>query len=172
MDYYNELHHIIVLMLKRYNPQFRKYNTNNYNFHICALFNDNTSEIIMGECSEQRIGNIPYLSTHAEMSVLYKAREYLNSNLKLKTTKSKSNTFDMLVIRVNKNSKLGNSKPCQHCIHSFKRANYIHIRNVYYSTSMGTIHKDSFSYLDMNKCNSDIVYMSMATYRSKYGVWK
>lgn len=37
---------------------------------------------------------------------------------------------------------------------------------------MGTIHKDSFSYLDMNKCNSDIVYMSMATYRSKYGVWK
>ena len=75
---------------------------------------------------EIKINNISYYKTmHAEINVFEK----------LPKTK-KFHGMDILVIRINKNHVLKNSRPCNQCIEKLLK---LGIRKVYYSTDDGTI---------------------------------
>lgn len=73
----------------------------------------------------KKINNIQiYKTIHAELSVF--------KHFPKKCVKG----LDILVIRVNKQCSLRNSRPCDHCIEYLQR---IGIRKVYYSTDCGQI---------------------------------
>ena len=59
--------------------------------------------------------------------------------------------INMLVVRISKNNKLQNSKPCANCIETMKhlpeKKGY-HIRNVYYSDENGKIVKSTLKQLE------------------------
>jgi len=61
---------------------------------------------------------------------------------------------NMLVIRISKNNKLQNSKPCANCIETMKilpeKKGY-HIKNIYYSNEKGDIVKSSLKNLETEK---------------------
>jgi deoxycytidylate deaminase len=65
-----------------------------------------------------------YRTIHAEMSIFEKIPKRLVRGM------------DIIVIRINRSSKLRNSRPCQDCIDEMKR---IGIRKVYYSDDNGEI---------------------------------
>lgn len=66
-----------------------------------------------------------YNTIHAELNIF----ERLKKNIKRKGT-------DIIVIRVDKNGELKNSRPCNHCIHSLRK---LGIRKVFYSNEHGYI---------------------------------
>ncbi len=69
-----------------------------------------------------------YNTKHAEMSVFEKLNMYNKKRI--------GGLVDILVIRVNKNGDLKNSRPCNKCIKTMKS---IGIRKVFYSTDFGEI---------------------------------
>jgi hypothetical protein len=92
----------------------------------------------MGENSSRKILGRP-VSTHAEMEVLrklYKMKPSVRDSRNLKKC-------DILVIRVSSTGKLGQSRPCYHCLQSLSVCD-IKIRYIYYSTSFGTITREKF----------------------------
>jgi hypothetical protein len=68
-----------------------------------------------------------YNTRHAEVSIFEK--------LKMCDKKKISGLVDILVIRVNKNGDLKNSRPCNKCIKTMKSI----VRKVFYSTDFGNI---------------------------------
>lgn len=72
------------------------------------------------------------ISIHAEMNCLQTIRKNV-----------KYNKCHILVIRLNSNNKLVNSKPCQHCIESLRNTK---IKNIYYSDSDGQIVCEKIKY--------------------------
>ncbi len=92
----------------------------------------------MGENSNRKIWGQP-VSTHAEMEVLRKLYK-LNSKNKVNKSFKKC---DILVIRLSPTGKLGQSRPCYHCLTSLAVCG-IKIRYIYYSTSFGTITREKF----------------------------
>ena len=70
-------------------------------------------------------------STHAEIDAIEK----------IKNKKNKPKKVDLLVIRLTKSGLLAESRPCYHCLHFMERSN-INIKNIYYSTSNGTIARE------------------------------
>jgi cytidine deaminase len=78
-------------------------------------------------------------SIHAEADAL--SRNKLPKNMNL------------LVVRFSKNGKLGESRPCAHCIEMMKKvceSKRCSIKKVFYSTHFGTIVKENFSSLVKN----------------------
>ena len=47
----------------------------------------------------------------------------------------------MIVIRVSRTGKLGESRPCFHCLEKLEKSD-VNIQNVYYSTKEGVIEKE------------------------------
>lgn len=123
---------VISKMIYKYNP----YQIKTKFYHICAFINIRTNEIFYGENSLRQIYNIP-ISTHAEMDVLRKINK---SNSKIK----KTDLFNIIVIKVSPaTGKLGSSRPCYHCIKKMLTCPFSpKIKNVYYSTSDGSIFKE------------------------------
>lgn len=76
------------------------------------------------------------LSTHAEIDAL--------NRLKSKNINIKRYKFDLLVIRISKTGKLGESRPCYHCLKKLEESG-IKIKNVYYSTNLFGIQKEKFN---------------------------
>jgi cytidine deaminase len=70
------------------------------------------------------------MTVHAEINLLSK----------IKCNKS----ISILVIRINKEGKLKESKPCYHCLKAMRNSG-LNIKYVYYSTSNGNIVKETFS---------------------------
>ena len=91
-------------------------------------------------------------STHAEIDAYSKIKNYKNVNKKL----------DLFVIRITKGGNLAESRPCSHCIGILSKSR-LNIRNVYYSTSGGTIICESFKSLISNSNN----YVSTGFIRHK-----
>lgn len=69
------------------------------------------------------------LSKHAEENVLY---NFYKRNRNYRATKR----LTLIVIRVNNNNKLINSKPCSHCLEVMK---YYGVKKVIYSNIDGTL---------------------------------
>ena len=67
-------------------------------------------------------------STHAEIDAINKIFRWKNRPEKL----------DMIVVRLNHQGQLGESRPCYNCIKQIMKAN-IGIRNIYYSTADMTV---------------------------------
>lgn len=94
---------------------------------------------------------------HAEIDAMNK----LLLSYKLKNKKSGRKriiTVNLLVIRVNKDGKLKNSKPCAHCITLLDGMHNHRIKWVYYSNDTGSIIKIRFS--DLVRTNHDDGYVT------------
>lgn len=76
------------------------------------------------------VGGVVMPCVHAEMNCLYNSAK-LNKKRKI---------FDLIVVRINDNDKLIESKPCEMCTNAMKKFG---IRRIYYSTDSGTIHKEN-----------------------------
>lgn len=72
------------------------------------------------------------LSKHAEENVLY---NFYKNNRNYRVTRR----LVLIVIRVNSNNKLINSKPCSHCLEMMK---YYGIKKVIYSDTNGLLTSD------------------------------
>jgi len=109
--------------------------------HICMFFSGNLKNFSIDErtiISENQmlIGSFPY-SVHAEINMLKKIQKYGYIN--------RRKNYDIVVVRVSIKGKLGNSRPCFHCILDLINNNYIKIRYVYYSNSQGEIVREKLS---------------------------
>ena len=91
-------------------------------------------------------------SKHAEMDVI----------TKIQFLKNVPKYIDMFVIRINKNGKLGESRPCIDCLKMLNMSKFI-IKNIYYSTSEGLVVKEKFS----NMLDSSIKNYTSSGRRSK-----
>lgn len=76
-------------------------------------------------------------STHAEIDALNKFINKIDQS-------DKKKRYDLLVLRLSKTGKLGESRPCYHCLEKLEKSN-INIHNVYYSTKDGAIEKEKFN---------------------------
>ena len=92
--------------------------------------------VVLGENSNRRIWGQP-VSTHAEMDALRKIYK-MNSDKAKKFEKC-----DILVVRISKSGKLGQSRPCYHCLSTLSACD-LKIRYIYYSTNEGTIVRERF----------------------------
>lgn len=84
------------------------------------------------------------ISTHAE----------IDCSLKIKDKKKLPHVY-LLVIRLNGNDKLANSKPCKHCLEKLKK---IGIKRVYYSDSNGNIVYEKIKYATSNHISSGVKF--------------
>jgi hypothetical protein len=92
-------------------------------------------------------------STHAEVDVINKLIKYKNL----------PKSIDLLVIKININNELINSKPCYHCIKFIIRKHReINIKNIYFSNENGEIEE-----LNISKININEMYVSSGM-RKKY----
>jgi len=73
------------------------------------------------------------VSQHAEIDAYEKTKHLVKSK------KIKNNTFDMIVMRITKNGVIGESAPCRNCMIKLRKNKIIKIRNLYYSSSDGSI---------------------------------
>ncbi len=112
---------------------------NNKKYHLCVFMNLKNGKIITGENS---FDYSKHISTHAEIDAMLRTARQDS----LETARQRPR-YDILVIRLTKLGKLGNSRPCYHCIKSLQQSN-IKIRNVYYSTNQGKIVKEKLSEMD------------------------
>jgi len=96
----------------------------------------------MGYNSTQEVWNGCGYGCHAEVC----AAKKLRSKKKTKNGKRKE-TIDLIVIRINKNGKLANSKPCFKCLEHLNNIKNFRIGRIYYSNSNGDIVFDKFSEL-------------------------
>lgn len=115
--------------------------------------------VVTGENTNRRIWGQP-VSTHAEMDALRKI--YKMSGDKAK----KYEKCDILVIRISKSGKLGQSRPCYHCLSSLSVCD-LKIRYIYYSTNEGTIVRERFD----GMLDSDLTIVSTG-WRKRLGVGK
>jgi hypothetical protein len=76
-----------------------------------------------------------FASTHAEIDALYKIREKRNM----------PRAINIIIIRISKTGKLGESRPCMHCIDMMKCIKKFKINNIFYSNSHGDIIKERFA---------------------------
>lgn len=56
---------------------------------------------------------------------------------------NRSDTLDILVIRISRSGILGNSRPCRNCIRRLSKIGY-KIKHVYYTTNDGSIVREKF----------------------------
>ena len=91
-------------------------------------------------------------SKHAEMDAMTKIKYHRNN----------PKCINMIVVRINKNGLLGESRPCQDCLKMLEMSNFI-IKYIYYSTAEGTIIKEKFS----NMITSPNTYISIGMRRKK-----
>jgi len=94
-------------------------------------------KLAIGTNSNIKFGFMP--STHAEVDAIGK----------IKNKKNKPKKLDIVVIRLTKTGILSESRPCYHCL-CFMEKCCLDIRNVYYSTSEGTIAKEKLSDMKSN----------------------
>ena len=88
----------------------------------------NNIKIITGKNSVRRQHTGIPISTHAEIDALQKLK-FKNAH---KTHPIKMN---LMVVRFSKTGVLGNAEPCFHCMKQLARAEFVNIKNVYYSDS-------------------------------------
>jgi cytidine deaminase len=94
-------------------------------------------KLAIGINSNIKFGFMP--STHAEVDAIGK----------IKNKKNKPKKLDIVVVRFTKSGALTESRPCYHCL-CFMEKCCLDIRDVYYSTSEGTIVKEKLSDMRSN----------------------
>jgi cytidine deaminase len=94
-------------------------------------------KLAVGTNSNIKFGFMP--STHAEVDAIGK----------IKNKKNKPKKLDIVVVRFTKSGALTESRPCYHCL-CFMEKCTLDIRDVYYSTSEGTIVKEKLSDMKSN----------------------
>jgi deoxycytidylate deaminase len=83
-------------------------------------------------------GKNGYRMKHTHCNRTIHAEEDAIRKLPFRKNKKKIE-IDLLVIRINKNGKLLNSKPCSNCLKKMKNIKGYKIKYVHYSTENGTI---------------------------------
>lgn len=90
--------------------------------------------------------NVPYKfksnnkNCHAEVNLLSSVSKFIKNE-------NKNKKIDILVVRLNKEGTLSNSKPCLHCVIHMKKYYSNNIRYIYYSNSHGEINRNSLNEL-------------------------
>lgn len=131
----------------------KKDDANNKSLHCATIFNG--SKILCSEFNNQRSSSFGMLnvSEHAEccaIRTLFKKRAkhfpriLSGKKYNTKNKKCNSDNLSMLVIRINKDKELKNSKCCAICLTIIKAYN---IKNIYYSDSFGRIIKEKVKYM-------------------------
>ena len=69
------------------------------------------------------------------------------------STRTIKGSIDIIVLRIDRKGRLGNSRPCKNCIENLKRLN---VDNVYYSVKGGDVICEKF--VQLAKC--DNLYIS------------
>jgi len=113
---------------------------------VLVWFNGNLNggkKVLQGYNSFKDAWNGCNYTNHAEMDIIRK----LNRVSKHKETKreKRKKTYNLVVIRVNKQGNLRDSKPCHRCLEALYATNFCKIKYVYYSTNNGTIVKRKFA---------------------------
>ena len=101
-----------------------------------AIFYVKKGKIAIGENSDRCRFNNSKIKMHAEIDAL-KHLTYLIKSGKIK--KSTNSKMDMVVLRVSKSGKLGESAPCFHCTDEIRKNSLVRINNLYFSNNDGTI---------------------------------
>jgi len=94
-------------------------------------------KLAIGTNSNNKFKFMP--STHAEVDAIGK----------IKNKKNKPKKLDIVVVRFTNSGALAESRPCYHCL-CFMEKSGLDIRNVYYSTSEGTIAKEKLCEMKSN----------------------
>lgn len=94
------------------------------------------------------------ISIHAEVNALNKLRHTISFRQKNKKH------YDLLVVRLTKANKCGESRPCFHCLKTLLKSG-INIKFVYYSTNDGTIVREKLN----NMLHSKKTYISLGNRR-------
>lgn len=79
-------------------------------------------------------------STHAEIEAMIRAQRWIARK------KHKKIKLNLIVLRYSISGKLGESRPCYHCLKELQASN-LNIKNVYYSDINGAIKKEKFSHM-------------------------
>lgn len=129
------------LLVRRRSEVERKRKGTGFNhMHAAALVPHNRFEHILSY-SENKPSGSQFWTTHAEQGAIMKLP---------KEKGRKPRPVDVLVIRVNKNGRLGMSRPCANCIHCMAmkapELGY-RIKHVYYSDRDGNIVRENFRLL-------------------------
>ncbi|ARF08633.1 hypothetical protein Catovirus_1_683 [Catovirus CTV1] len=108
--------------------------------HFAIFFRKGMADkdtLVIGENkhSAKDEGKMFLSSIHAEIDALYKLKSKKNS---------KNNKYELMVVRISKTGKLGESRPCYHCLEKLENSG-IKIHNVYYSTKNNIILKEKFN---------------------------
>jgi hypothetical protein len=126
----------IVEDLTKKKLEIRKLTSDKFAYqHIACFFVD--SPISIGENSTREAWCGCTYGMHAEMEALSKLHPCPPNSKK---------KIDLIVIRVDLNGQLRNSKPCSKCIEHLCRLKKYKIQNVYYSDKDGNIIMERFSY--------------------------
>jgi len=96
-------------------------------------------KIALGYNYEGKYFNIS--SCHAEMNVINKIKCNKNNPIKM----------DILIVRINNNGEIKNSKPCKNCIKYIEKSR-LNFVNVYYSNEKSQIIKTNLKLLSMDIC--------------------
>ena len=97
----------------------------------------NFTKLAFGVNSSKK--NCVSVTTHAEMDALSQINKIKNRPKKV----------DLLVIRYSKSGKLGESRPCYHCLRRLTNTS-IEIKKIYYSTYGGLIECEDFNEMLLN----------------------
>jgi tRNA(Arg) A34 adenosine deaminase TadA len=142
LDNYN--YPFITPLLQKYILKIRnQYDTSNIDYHFRHLsmaFRHKSvfcDPITYGVNSDRIFTNT--LHTHAEMDIIRKLQQYANTK--------KRPVIDILIIRINKQNQLLNSKPCSICVNYLCKVKHLIIKNIYYSNQEGNIVKISLKQL-------------------------
>lgn len=135
---------LIAPLLQKYilkiNNQYDSTNDDYSYRHLSMAFRHKAvfcEPIAYGVNSDRIFTNTLY--THAEMDVVRKLQNYANTK--------KRPIIDILIIRVSKQNKMLNSKPCSICVKYLCKVKHIIIKNIYYSDHQGDIVKISLEQL-------------------------
>jgi hypothetical protein len=108
------------------------HNDNNKLHYSAVISNSGVDLLSYGINSKQQFKYMP--TKHAEIDAITKIKNYRNN----------PKTINMVVIRINKNGIIGESRPCCDCLKMLNMSKFI-IKYIYYSTAEGTIIKEKFS---------------------------
>lgn len=138
IDYSNEVHDLCEFLRKKFTSDVN-YASSQPKHHMCMFFNTKTNKMAIGENIILRND----VTKHAEMTALERLGRI--------STRNRTETYDIVVIRVSRTGTIGTSRPCFHCIQTMMKHPRIRVRNVYYSTNTGTIVREKLSEMLVTK---------------------
>lgn len=117
--------------------------------------------IITGSSSGRYAYKSIPISRHAEIDVLKKEKKNYSLTRKIRR-------FNLIVFKVSKCGNISTARPCYHCIKQLESANFVRIKNIFYSNKEGNIIKETFEQLIQSVYDGTAIISS--GYRMRMGL--